>query len=32
MMESTAASDPAPIAGGKQRIEMVAKGSIEWVK
>ena len=32
MMESSAASEPAPIAGGEQRIEMVAKGAIELVK
>lgn len=31
-MESIATSEPAPIAGGKQRIEMVAKGAIELVK
>ena len=31
-MESAAASEPAPIAGGEQRIEMVAKGVIELVK
>ena len=32
MMESSAASEPAPIAGGEQRIEMVAKGAIELVR
>ena len=32
MMESTAASEPLPLAGGEQRIEMVAKGAIELVK
>lgn len=32
VMESTAASEPAPITGGEQRIEMVAKGVIELVK
>ena len=32
MMETSAASEPAPIAGGEQRIEMVAKGVIELVK
>ena len=31
-MESTATNEPAPIAGGEQRIEMVAKGAIELVK
>lgn len=30
--ESTSASESAPIAGGEQRIEMVAKGVIELVK
>ena len=32
MMESSVASEPAPIAGGEQRIEMVAKGAIELVR
>ena len=31
-MEATSASEPAPIAGGEQRIEMVAKGVVELVK
>lgn len=32
VMDTEAASEPAPIAGGEQRIEMVAKGVIELVK
>lgn len=32
VMDAEAASEPAPIAGGEQRIEMVAKGVIELVK
>ena len=31
MVENTA-SEPAPIAGGEQRVEMVAKGVIELIK
>ena len=32
MMESSAASEPVPIAGDEQRIEMIVKGVIELVK
>lgn len=32
MVDSMAEIEPAPIAGGEQRIEMVAKGAIELVK
>ena len=31
MTEATAASSPAPISGGEQRIEMVAQGAVELI-